>query len=153
LQGHYIFADYCTDSVWTLSNNAGNWDLTHQGAFTGNNFSSFGEDAEGEIYVAGSTSGKIFHIIDTGTPVVVNKGPEDEILISPNPASGTIHVKRLYNSKGEADISIIDPTGVLVFRSKMSGPEESFNLEHLKPGLYILFLNGISSKGCKIVLL
>ena len=66
LTGTYIYADYCSGTIWGASRNAaGAWssrvllDTSHQ-------ISTFGEDAAGEVYVArySSSSGAIFRIVD-----------------------------------------------------------------------------------------
>ena len=58
--GRYFFADFCSDKVWTLKNEGGEWEETLYGQFPGNGFSTFGEDVNGELYVAGHTSGRIY---------------------------------------------------------------------------------------------
>ena len=45
------------------------WVKEDFGRFTGNNFSTFGEDALGQLYVAGTKSGTIFKVLDYTTPV------------------------------------------------------------------------------------
>ena len=67
--GHYFFADYCSDRIWTLHKVGNNWVKEDFGRFTGNNFSTFGEDALGQLYVAGTKSGTIFKVLDYTTPV------------------------------------------------------------------------------------
>jgi glucose/arabinose dehydrogenase len=62
--GHYFFADYCSDRIWTLHQVAGNWVKEDFGQFPGNNFSTFGEDVNGQIYIAGITSGSIFRVLE-----------------------------------------------------------------------------------------
>ncbi len=61
--GHYFFADYCSDKIWTLHKVANSWVKEDFGQFPDNNFSTFGEDAEGQLYVAGVTSGTIYRVI------------------------------------------------------------------------------------------
>ncbi|NJN44245.1 MAG: hypothetical protein HC806_05675, partial [Anaerolineae bacterium] len=63
-QGHYIFADYCTGQTWTAINNGG-WSVTYQGDL-GGLFTTFGEDVNGEIYLA-STNGTIYRVTETTT--------------------------------------------------------------------------------------
>ncbi len=58
--GHYFFADYCSDKIWTLRKVINSWVMEDFGQFPGNNFSTFGEDAKGQLYVAGLTSGTIY---------------------------------------------------------------------------------------------
>ncbi|MBK7173231.1 MAG: PQQ-dependent sugar dehydrogenase [Bacteroidales bacterium] len=60
--GQYFFADYCSDRIWTLQLKDGKWQSIEFGRFKNNNFSTFGEDNKGRLYVAGLSSGKIFRI-------------------------------------------------------------------------------------------
>jgi len=69
LQGHYIFADYCSGRIWTLYNSSGIWKSTNQGQFDPFEYSSFGDDVNGELYTAGLGSGKIYKIEDRGVVV------------------------------------------------------------------------------------
>lgn len=61
--GRYFYADFCSDKIWTLRNEGGTWISEQSGPFTGNGFSTFGEDCSGNLYIAGYTSGTIFRII------------------------------------------------------------------------------------------
>ena len=67
--GHYFFADYCSDRIWTLHKSGDQWIKQDFGQFAGNGFSTFGEDTSGQIYIAGVKSGTIYRINDqtTGT--------------------------------------------------------------------------------------
>ncbi len=58
--GHYFFADYCSDKIWTLHKVNNNWVKEDFGQFPGNSFSTFGEGTEGQLYVAGVSSGTIY---------------------------------------------------------------------------------------------
>lgn len=66
LYGTYIYADYCSGKIWGLKKQScGTW-LNEQ-IFNGpsNEYTTFGEDAAGEIYVAAIGDGKIFKISST----------------------------------------------------------------------------------------
>lgn len=58
--GQYFFTDYCSDNIWTLHKVANTWVKEDFGHFPGNNFSTFGEDFTGQLYLAGVTSGTIY---------------------------------------------------------------------------------------------
>jgi len=62
--GYYFFADYCSDRIWTLHKVAGTWVKEDFGHFTGNSFTTFGEDFQGQLYIAGTKSGTIFKVLD-----------------------------------------------------------------------------------------
>ncbi len=65
LEGYYIFTDYCHSEFEALkSNGSGGFDFTDFGDIGGSTFSTFGEDQDGELYVAGLFSGVIYKFID-----------------------------------------------------------------------------------------
>lgn len=71
LWGAYVFADYCHGRFWTIRKDTITGAYTTQVERTFANFtiSSFGEDQQGELYVARHTTGEIFKL-KYGTPAV-----------------------------------------------------------------------------------
>jgi hypothetical protein len=67
--GIYFFADYCSNEIGTLTQIGGNWVMSFSDAFEGNGWSTFGEDLNGELYIAGLSSGTVYRIIDTDISV------------------------------------------------------------------------------------
>ncbi len=69
LFGKYLFTDYCQGRIWaTEPNGSGGWtttQLVQNTAQINNNYSSFGEDIYGELYMAGVGSGRIYTLKDT----------------------------------------------------------------------------------------
>ena len=62
--GHYILADYASGNFWDLvRNEQGQWISKKHGVLTGHP-STFGEDADGELYVA-DLSGDVYRVQDT----------------------------------------------------------------------------------------
>jgi glucose/arabinose dehydrogenase len=70
LAGLYLFADYCTGEIWTLTQGAGGaWTVDGPHVNASFSISSFGEDAGGELYVVAYSTGAIYRIQETsGTP-------------------------------------------------------------------------------------
>jgi glucose/arabinose dehydrogenase len=64
LYGKYIYADFCTGIFWALQNVDGIWKNEQLANLTNQDFVSFGEDVNGELYVAGLASGVIYKISD-----------------------------------------------------------------------------------------
>jgi glucose/arabinose dehydrogenase len=62
--GLYFFADFCSNEIGFLTENGANWDILFSDVFDGNNWVAFGEDINGELYIAGITSGTIYKIVD-----------------------------------------------------------------------------------------
>ena len=71
MQGRYFFADNGFTTIWSFENNAGTVsDLTDhtnelepEGSKTINSISSFGEDADGELYIVDIGDGEIYKIV------------------------------------------------------------------------------------------
>lgn len=65
LVGHYIFADYCSGIVWATARDAnGEWQTRRVTTFD-DTISSLGQDAAGNLYVAGHRSGTIYKLTST----------------------------------------------------------------------------------------
>lgn len=61
--GVYLFGDYCNGFVWgMLRDSNGNW-LVERLFQLGANISSFGEDAQGELYLLDHRSGSIYQLV------------------------------------------------------------------------------------------
>ncbi|HMQ48980.1 MAG TPA: PQQ-dependent sugar dehydrogenase [Saprospiraceae bacterium] len=64
MYGYYFYADYCTGRFWGLRpDGQGGWSNVELLNLANQEFSSFGEDAEGELYVAGIGSGNIYQVV------------------------------------------------------------------------------------------
>ena len=61
LQGIYLYGDLCSGRIWGLRRSGGVWESRLLLAST-LNISTFGEDEEGEVYVADYRAGEIFRI-------------------------------------------------------------------------------------------
>ncbi len=60
LYGHYIFTDFCSGIFWSIvSDGQGGWITNQLANLTNNNFSTFGENSGGELFVAGLSTGII----------------------------------------------------------------------------------------------
>ncbi len=68
LQGYYLFADYCTGIVWaTRRDTSGAWQ-TRQVTTFDDTISSFGQDEQGELYIAGHKSGTVYKLTSQAGP-------------------------------------------------------------------------------------
>ena len=61
LQGTYLYADWCSGTIWGLSESEGTW-VSRVLAQTALGITTFGEDINGELYFAENKSGKLFAI-------------------------------------------------------------------------------------------
>ena len=64
LYGKYIYTDFCTGIFWALQNIDGIWNNEQLADLTNQDFVTFGEDVNGELYVAGLASGVLYKISD-----------------------------------------------------------------------------------------
>jgi len=66
LNGVYFYADYCTGRIWGAVQNGNSW-ATTQLLDTDASISTFGEDQNGELYLADLAGGQIYRIVGTDT--------------------------------------------------------------------------------------
>lgn len=63
MQGVYLFADFCSGFLWSLTRPAGGgWAMTEL-ARTGLNPASLGEDEEGEVYLVDMSGGGLYRLV------------------------------------------------------------------------------------------
>jgi hypothetical protein len=79
-QGTYFYGDYCSSTIWSFEYSGGQvlnhtnrtTELEPAGAPTISSISSFGEDAQGEIYILDYSDGEIYRIDPAGGAVDCN---------------------------------------------------------------------------------
>ncbi len=82
--GHYLYADYCSGVFWSIvPNGSGGWINTQIGSFPQYDISTFGEDVNGELYVARLTQGRIYKVSST-TAVTVEITADVNNLMAPS---------------------------------------------------------------------
>lgn len=125
LRGLYLFADFCSHQIWTLRvvNGAATEivdrtaELAPGGGLAIEWISSFGEDAEGEVYICCIYSGEIFKIVPY--PTSIGPGatrPGSALLgrVAPNPSRGGFTFAVVVAQRGAARIGVYDASGRLV---------------------------------------
>jgi glucose/arabinose dehydrogenase len=137
LYGYYFFADYCSGKIWTLHQVSGNWVAETFGQFTGENFSTFGEGAAGQLYVAGLTSGKIYRITDNVTASGMKENISDLNTITLN-GSGKIKIINSRNDGVEMALTLVDAVGIKRFSSKTRQPDYELDISFLRQGIYFV---------------
>lgn len=131
LQGKYFFADYCSSQIGTLdTNNAITWST----AYTANNFSTFGEDSQKELYVAAVNNGIVYKI--TTSSLGVQDNTFKELRIHPNPAHERVFVEGLQTAN--ARIELISTEGRKAIDSIKLDSENSFDVTGITPGVYYI---------------
>lgn len=132
-QNKYFFTDYCDDKI-RMVNSAGV--ITTTTSFSGNNFVTFGEDMNGELYIAGISSGTIYKIIDSS--LSSSDFENNGFSLYPNPAKESFTIKS-STSNLATKIDVIDLTGKLLFTKELSAnPENTIATSALSKGIYLI---------------
>ncbi|PKB16525.1 sorbosone dehydrogenase family protein [Flavobacterium sp. 5] len=132
-KGLYFFTDYCDPKIGMMTASG---TVTYSEAFSGNNFSTFGENNNGELYVASINNGTIFKIIDNSLGLDTN--PISQFKIYPNPTKSEVIIQK--SSKNyPSEISIFDLSGKLLLQQKMENKiENSIKTNNLSQGYYLI---------------
>jgi hypothetical protein len=68
LAGNYIFGDFISGRVWSLTKTGQSWTRTFLLNTAGNDLSAIGQDQAGELYVVRYSSGAIERLHQVGQP-------------------------------------------------------------------------------------
>ncbi len=136
LQDMYIFADYCSNRLGMVDTDG---NITYSQQFPGNNFASFGEDINGELYVAGKTSGNIFKV--TGPVLNTVTVANSTFSIYPNPASDVVYIQKAVSGNYASHADVYDLSGKLLISRDLDNTEtNTVATGSLPAGLYLISL-------------
>ncbi|AXG73820.1 T9SS C-terminal target domain-containing protein [Flavobacterium arcticum] len=142
LQGMYLFADYCNNKIGVLN---GDMEITYTSAFSGEFFTTFGEDINGELYIAGSNSGNVYRIIDTELSTPTFTG--DSFSVYPNPVTDLLTIEAANNIIA-TDAIIYDMSGKRLLHYSLDATEQNtFSIGTLPSGLYLLQITDVNGAG------
>lgn len=145
--GHYFFTDYCSDKIWTLHKEGDNWVKEDFGDYAGNNFTTFGEDVNGQLYLAGAKTGTLYKVL--ASPTAIDADPRAEaIRVIQIPNSNKIRIESLHPFTGNKQILLTDIRGTVLFQSATREDSYEFDTGALPAGVYIV---NIGSEGKKFV--
>lgn len=130
LVGKYIFADYCSQQIGVLNNDNS---ILWSAPFSGNSFSTFGQDAQKEMYVAAVNNGKIYRVKTSS--LSTDENTLNISTVYPNPASGIIYVKNILGTNISAELYTSDGRKVLETKVNNDG---SIDISQLNSGLYYI---------------
>ena len=135
LNGVYFFADYCSGEIGLLSKNENDeWDMSLAFPNINGSWVSFGEDINGELYIA-SINGGVYKIIDAA--LSNNEIDSDTLNYFPNPFEDYIQI----NSGKPINIELYDLSGRKL-REFKNYNIEILDLSFLSKGTYILKVDG-----------
>ncbi|HEX8269310.1 MAG TPA: PQQ-dependent sugar dehydrogenase [Flavobacterium sp.] len=129
----YFFADYCHGKINYMTNTGA---ITFSPSIANlNNPTTFGEDVNGELYIA-SNSNSIYKIIDTS--LAVDQFTRSGFTLAPNPASANVTI-----TPGEmtfpAQLQIFDLAGKLLLDRNIEHTNSlSISTERFQTGLYLV---------------
>ncbi len=138
IQDLYFFADL-NGLIGTVDNDN---NLVNHGNF-GGTWVSFGEDINGEIYIA-NISGSIHKVIG-GEIFDTEDFSSSDVAIIPNPASDSLSVS--INNSLISSITILDLKGsVIITESNISTSEKIIPIQTLNSGIYIVKIKSENGK-------
>lgn len=85
MQGLYFYGDFCSGRIWGLRQETGVWRATEL-LDTNIGISTFGEDEQGNLYVANYNNGTIFSVTDNGPAPTPTPTPTPD----PTPITSTV---------------------------------------------------------------
>lgn len=130
IQGYYFAADFITGLIVTVDP-GGNF--TNLGTF-GGNWSSFGEDINGELYLV-NYNGLIFKI--EGEILSVDSNELASLQMFPNPASDSVNFR--WNAGNIQEIEVLDMRGsVLASEKKINASQIEIPTSILSRGIYLV---------------
>lgn len=133
IYGLYFFADYCSNQIGVVNQSN---QLTFLSSYSGNSFTTFGEDNQQNLYVAGRQSGVMYKI--NGSVASVSSF-DKSFKIYPNPATSTVFINNQNADVTIQQISIYDLSGKLVLDRKTAFDNEvSLDVSTITSGLYMI---------------
>lgn len=153
LYGAYIFADYCTGRWWVLKQNP---DSTWAGVEVANlanyDYTSLGEDAQGELFVAGH-SGKLYRL--DYKEVVSTKTPSDVVgcALTPNPTRDVFELQLDLKRATSVTLTLRDALQNPVNAQNLEGQNvrARFDLRDQPAGVYYLHIETAKGRMAKKV--
>lgn len=130
----YFFADYCMNHIGMvdLTTHA----ITYSDLFEGANyFTTFGQDMNGELYIAASATGNIHRVIDTS--LAVKQFDKMTFSMSPNPASSEFSIK-IAHANYPATVNIIDVSGKVLLTQSLDAETNLIDSGSFQSGIYVV---------------
>lgn len=112
MKGYYFFADLCTGNVWATQRKTDGTFETASFGKLGANYSAFGQNADGELFIA-EYGGKISRLTSDSAVSVKEPKPAPEFTaeVFPNPAQKIVNVRLNMPDSFEITLHITDLSG------------------------------------------
>jgi glucose/arabinose dehydrogenase len=133
-QGKYFFSDYCLPQIGMMDN-LGN--VTFSDDFANNNFVTFGENVNGELFIGDINNGIVYRLYDSSLSTA--GFDKNNLSIYPNPTNSEVFIQSNTPDFFVIHADIFDLNGKLLLSQKSENqPMHSLNTSHLSAGLYVL---------------
>lgn len=137
LTGIYFFADYCSSEIGMLKENNGNWTMTFTEPFNGNNWTTFGEDVNGELYIGDISSGSIYKIKDA--TLGLDESTLSHIKLFPNPVNDELTIDFGTSNRQISEVYVYNVQGqqiktLITFKNNSS----KISTKNMAKGMYIM---------------
>lgn len=140
--GYYFFADYCSNEIGTIDYDGGDFTIHYSDQFSGNNWTAFGEDINGELYIAGITTGDIFKVIPGN--LSTNEFDLSSIKMYPNPTSSMVFFN-LENNNTIKEITIFDIHGKSILKQdEFPSALIQIKTSSLSKGMYLVKISSFN---------
>lgn len=146
LEGYYFFSDYCNDILYSLRDSSGQWILEKHGQFSGNNFSTFGEDGNGEIYLAGISSGKVWKINGEEPQTGIRESGDSPWIVYPNPSGDYIYVGARKEGQPAEKIRLLNSSGKVILDLSGDITSGRLDISGTAPGIYFVEITAYGRK-------
>ena len=150
MYGKYIYTDYCTGIFRAVYKDHDVWVNRYITTQNSQSYSSFGEDMNGELYVADVQQGKIFHVVDSSAmPIKINGNRSfmqnqnsDDVSLFPNPNTGQFTVELSAAKQDIYKLRVVNELGQEVWSERISIVEGinqiNVSSDKFSTGIYIL---------------
>ncbi len=133
--GKYFFADYCSNEIGILTENSGIWNMTFQTPNITQFWTTFGEDINGELYIAGN--GRVYKILDPNLNVPENEGLHFEMY--PNPSNNIVNIRFPLQYRNIESVTIYTVRGKTIKKTKPNNTAQlSISTSKIPSGLYLI---------------
>lgn len=132
--GKYIFADYCTGRIGYIDAITGG-PITWTASQIVSQFATFGEDVNGELYVASRNGGTLLKLVD---PLSVNDNQLNKSTIYPNPVNDVLTIQNNH-LQDIRQIELFDMSGksIQIVSNRLDN-EILIDTKSLNSGIYLL---------------
>ncbi len=140
LEGLYFYADFCSGFLGALERKQDStWSQYDLGFFKGYTYASFGENNQGELFIAG-LGGEIYRLVGDSTLTTYDKKGRTPLRIFPNPTQDHVSVQYHNAHKGGLLLTLYNLQGEIIYRQRYPEGKSKIDLwmSDYAAGIYLL---------------